>query len=148
RGIDMPISWHEIILSTLCFYWSSTILSVPVLFVTSRYVHIDWWKQGLLHLFTASAFIAVHPVVTVALIDWAPDTRPPFIDFMYAEMMSNLIMYVGIAGYAFIVSYNAEVQNRKVEESSLRTELAQAHAQMLRVQIRPDFLFHTFHEIS
>lgn len=142
------IPWRELFLSAFAFYWSSAILTPIVIFGTRRLVRGKWWQQVALHLVGVTAFIVAHPAITCALIDWAPDMRPTYIEFVWAELMPNLIMYAAIAGLAFVASYNAEVQNRKIEEAKLRTELAQAHAHMLRTQIRPEFLFQTFHEIS
>src|SRR5215471_2794974 len=134
-------TWREALLSTAADYWAAAILCVPLAFLTRRFLSRPWREQIALHLLGLAIFLVLHPAIAVTLIDIAPDSRPPFIAFLREGILPNLIQYVGIVGYVFALCYGKEVESRRLQEAALRQEWAQTRLQLLRTQMRPEFLF-------
>ena len=148
RKVGSNLVWRELLLSGIAHYWACALIAPVLVFLTLRFAHRPWRQQAVFYLAGAAIFVVLHPAVTVLLIDWAPDVRPTYVEFIFGEFWSSIVEYAGITAFALVLSYYKEAQARKIEEASLRAELAQAHLQVLRTQIHPDFLFNTFREIS
>lgn len=141
-------SWRESLLSGLGGYWPAAVLTVPVYFVARRFIRAPWWHQFLIHLMILPVFLLCHTWLNIFLLDLAHETHPTFLSFLMVGLITCTIEYLAIAGYAFAIWYGNELRDRKIQESALREELAQTQLQVLRTQIRPDFLFSSLEEIS
>jgi len=141
-------TWRESLLSSAADYWTAALLCVPLAFLTRRFLSRPWREQIALQALGLLIFLVLHPAVSVTLIDIAPDSRPPFIAFLREGILPNLIQYVGIVGYVFALCYGKEVESRRMQEAALRQEWAQTRLQLLRTQMRPEFLFSSLRCVS
>ncbi len=56
--------------------------------------------------------------------------------------------YAPIVVFAYAISYYQKFRERELRSSQLEVQLAKAHLQSLKSQLRPHFLFNTMHSIS
>jgi len=69
-------------------------------------------------------------------------------DYLYGGFEFFLLPYFAIVAFAHALSYYQKYRARELKTSRLETQLAQAHLEVLKMQLRPHFLFNTLNAIS
>jgi sensor histidine kinase YesM len=105
---------------------------------------------------TIPSLIAAHMVaasaLTVVFQPYVPVSTYTFAQALQRQFISLLTIDVLVCGILAAVGYAAaqarRAQEHALRESRLETELAHAHLDALRMEIRPHFLFNTLNSIS
>jgi two-component system LytT family sensor kinase len=64
------------------------------------------------------------------------------------DVAMGIVTYWALTGLAQTLHFYKESSNRQLRESQLESQLAQAHLQVLEMQLHPHFLFNTLHAIG
>ena len=154
RQGDAPVSWPRLAAFQL-LYWYGWALWTPLVFhVAARFplTRERWGRRLLLHATTAT-------LVSIVMMGWwsllmirVAGEGGPFgevfrrylaIGFHYDFLTYAAILFTGLA-----LSYRSLYRERSLRASQLETRLAQAQLDVLRMQLRPHFLFNTLHAIA
>jgi two-component system, LytTR family, sensor kinase len=150
---------HYALRQNLPYFYVWGVLS-PLIFRFSRRFPIELrlFRIGnlLLHVPAILLFASIHQVFHFA-IEWllTPGSngqfasianlyRPTFLIGLYLDLIVGSLIV--IAAHALI--YYQHFRAGEVRESELKTQLAQAQLQALKMQLHPHFLFNTLHSIS
>ena len=136
----------------------SVFVLLPLVFRFARIYLFErkgWLKLGLLHLAAAVLFSGVHttmmaisrhflaPLMGLGRYDYGIMTyRYPM------EFSNDLIAFSVIVGLYSFYQRLRIAQAQQLAAAELRTELAQAQLENLRLQLQPHFLFNTLNTIS
>jgi two-component system, LytTR family, sensor kinase len=145
-------------LNLVLFYlWGAFSL---IIFRLSRRFRIEFGRRTfrnlVINLIAIDVFAAVHQVLHLAIL-WliAPRMR-----LRFASVMDLYRVYFGFGFYidliiasliviaAHAIFYYQDLRTSELEQSSLKTQLAQAQLRALKMQLHPHFLFNTLHSIS
>jgi len=136
-----------------CYLWA---LMTPVVLWLSRRYRIDrhnWRRKVLFHIVLSVALsgvlIAIHFVIYVLIMNrtskltlfWA-------FNYIYPNLDRFLLVYWFILLMSHAWNYYSSYREGELKASRLRTQLAQAQLEALKMQIHPHFLFNTLHSIS
>ncbi len=136
----------------------SVFLLLPLVFRYARVYLFErkgWLKLGLFHLAAAIAFSATHtsmmaisrhflsPLMGLGAYDYG------IMSYRYPMEFSNdLIGFTVIVGLYSFYQRLRIAQAQELAAAELRTELAEAQLENLRLQLQPHFLFNTLNTIS
>lgn len=115
-----------------------------------------------LHLLASVLFavlaVAVQSVLAVFLEPGAPplshlfaflqSIRGNVVLLLSKDVAMGIVTYWALTGLAQTLHFYTENNNRQLRESQLEGQLAQAHLQVLEMQLHPHFLFNTLHAIG
>jgi sensor histidine kinase YesM len=132
----------------------------PFIFRFSRRFRVEFRPLRLrnlaMHVLAVVLFAAVHQILSLALL-WVITPR------VQGEYVSLQAYYARHFGYGFYIDliiaslivlgahallYYDEFRASELQQSSLKTQLAQAQLRALKMQLHPHFLFNTLHSIS
>ncbi len=100
---------------------------------------------GVVHLFLASTgYFLIRPFPR----EEAGSFWGLFVGVCLTFMLIDLLMYWGVLGVGYAVHYYRKYKEGEVHASQLKTQLAQAQLQALKMQLHPHFLFNTLNAIS
>ena len=129
----------------------------------------NWARMGLLHLFFALAFAAIHVALIAASpyghwdwqankftsIIWDSNTHSFHVIWrLFKRMLFTYVpsditsTYLPIILIAHAVSYYERLRDSAIRSAKLEMELAKSHLQALKSHLQPHFLFNTLHSIS
>jgi two-component system, LytTR family, sensor kinase len=105
-----------------------------------------------LHL-AASTLIAVLAVCVQAVLSHFFNTdRGPVLGYirlyLSKDVALNIATYWALVGCAQTLAFHRENSDRRLREGQLEKQLAQAHLQVLQMQLHPHFLFNTLHAVA
>jgi two-component system LytT family sensor kinase len=169
RSVGSPMHfWQEISLQ-LSDVFSYALLTPFVIALALRYPlkKSHWLRPGLALLGGGLLFTLGHVILRGATYPvWDPGTRD-FLSVWNTQahplqirwyLFKRLLMidwfndiawtYAPIVVVAYTVSYYQKFRERELRTSHLEVQLAKAHLQSLKSQLRPHFLFNTMHSIS
>lgn len=153
RGSAVP--WERIFSDLL--NWAIWGLLLPPIWWLSR--HFPWDRDKLaswipIHLagglLTSVVFIVLlelkQDLLAAALGSTAP--RSGVTDYLYGGFELFLLPYFAVVAFVHALGTYQRYRGRALHTSRLETQLAQAHLEMLKMQLRPHFLFNTLNAIS
>jgi two-component system LytT family sensor kinase len=133
-------------------------LLLPIIFRTARFYLFErksWWTRIPLHLVAAVVISAAHtslmavsrhfiaPLVGLGAYDYG------VMRFRYPmEFSSDFVTYTVIVALYYAYHRLRMAQAQQLAAAELRTKLAQAQLENLRLQLQPHFLFNTLNTIS
>jgi two-component system, LytTR family, sensor kinase len=132
----------------------------PLLFRFSRRFPIEFrplnLSNVLLYFPVLISFAGIHQVIHLAVL-WSISPRwrqrfPALIDCyrsyfgfgFYIDLIIALLIVIAVHALLYYQNFRAS----ELEQSSLKTQLAQAQLRALKMQLHPHFLFNTLHSIS
>ncbi len=153
RGNDVP--WDRILSDLLS--WTIWGLLLPPIWGLSR--RFPWDRDQLaswipIHLagglLTSILFIVLlelkEDLLAVVLGSAVP--RSGVSDYLYGGFELFLLPYFAVVAFVHALGTYQRFRGRALHTSRLETQLAQAHLEMLKMQLRPHFLFNTLNAIS
>jgi two-component system LytT family sensor kinase len=145
-----PIGWAEAILSGFAVWYPWLILG-PAVFWLVRHLPFEpgrWGWAVLAHLLAAPVFSALHSAMRTGLSPWVDPKPIPFTKVFLAHLLLTYLSYLAmVAVYQAWMNYR-RFRDRELRASQLESRLAQAHLEVLRMQLHPHVLFNTLHAIS
>ncbi len=153
RGTTVP--WDRIFSDLLS--WAIWGLLLPPIWWLSR--RFPWDRTKL------ASWIPIHlagglltSVVFIVLLELKEDLlaaalgsavpRTGLSDYLYGGFELFLVPYFAVVAFVHALGTYQRYRGRALHASRLETQLAQAHLEMLKMQLRPHFLFNTLNAIS
>lgn len=132
----------------------------PLIFRFCRRFRVEFRRLSIrnlmVHLPAIVLFAAVHETLLLAIL-WfiSPSSRSELITitnfyarhFGYGFYLDLIIASLIVIG-AYALLYYDDFRASELQQSSLKTQLAQAQLRALKMQLHPHFLFNTLHSIS
>jgi two-component system, LytTR family, sensor kinase len=152
-SMGTPISWTQLLAwnMTIAFVWS---LLTPVVYELARRYTFDRasWKISLPVHIVASVMLAFVGAVVLAwlnpLVTWTKEPAVPF----FAHVLSRTFMDIQRYWYVLLITqaiaFYGKYQERQLLSSQLEAQLANAHLEVLKIQLEPHFLFNTLNSIA
>jgi hypothetical protein len=155
EGSEKALSWWRLAAWQLLIYYVWAALTPLILWLGQRFT-VDRIRNLALHLLFGSLISIFHifayTVFTEGL-DIYPDWRSHvgfinrFIHFIGMYFHLDFFTYCGILGAGLAFAYYHKYREKELQAAELRTQLAQAQLEALRMQIHPHFLFNTLNSI-
>jgi two-component system LytT family sensor kinase len=138
--------------------WNMWALATPLLVWFARRFPLDG-RRRLRHLLLQVGFSFLVSVGEVALdvpvLLLIPlremSTKSPVQLFQlvfFSEILGYLLVCGAVLGVSQATAYYRKYRERELQASQLASQLAEAHLQVLKMQLQPHFLFNTLHAIS
>ncbi len=110
------------------------------------------WQTLPLHIFASIVFTGMATFIQ-AMFTWLLNqnhwTLARYVGlYLTKDVAINIATYWAVTGFAQTLSYYREAGKRELRESKLEKQLAQAHLQVLQMQLHPHFLFNSLHVIG
>ena len=135
-------------------WYTWAIISPLVLWLAEKYP-IDPRRPNRslpLHLAASLVFAFLAVSVESVVSHFFEPGRPPlserFALFLSKHVAMNIVIYWSVTGFAQTLYFYRESSKREVRQSQLERQLAQAHLQVLQMQLHPHFLFNTLQAIG
>jgi sensor histidine kinase YesM len=153
ENLPIPYARAFFVQASACYLWA---LMTPLVLWLARRYRIDRqnWRQKLfLHIamsvvFT-SAMIFIHFVICAFITGRTNKLTLYYaFNFIYPNLDRFLLVYWFIFLMSHAWNYYTSYREGELRSSKLRTELAQAQLEALKMQIHPHFLFNTLHSVS
>lgn len=148
---------YRIVLHMVFRYWAYALLSVPLYRLSSHFTFGRGrnWRSFLVHLLAFPAFIACYVLIRLATLHVfiaIGEPMPTYLSLLKTSLRylfaEQLWSFVAIVALAHGMQYYWDSRKRALQESLLRTELAEQQLHALRQQLHPHFLFNTLNGIS
>jgi len=128
----------------------------PFIVLLARRFKIDrlkWFRSLPTHLLMSALFSFFHSIIyhlVYRISCWVEGIESIYsVKFHITSLLQgNILLYWIILGISYSVDYYKKYRERELERSQLEANLAQAHLQVLKMQLHPHFLFNTLHAIS
>ncbi|HST19622.1 MAG TPA: histidine kinase [Blastocatellia bacterium] len=139
-------------------YWFLWAALAPLIFKIARRYPLDrsrWLRNSIIHIAACLLFSFVHRAIYLVL-GWLYVTvyqHFPTIPKLYrSDIFFNLptgfMSYGTFMLISHVVDYYRRYQKEELRASRLKTELAEAQLEALKMQLHPHFLFNTLNSIS
>lgn len=148
-------AWHEILLLPLA-YWYGWALCTPLIFAIGRALRrASIHRVAFLGLHLASAVL-----VSVPMLAWysflmhrlgGQDEQPVselFVGYLVLGFHYDLLTYAAILGVGIARDYRMLFHERASRALQLENRLIQTQLEVLRMQLRPHFLFNALNAVS
>jgi two-component system LytT family sensor kinase len=152
---NQPIPYAKgfFVQASACYLWA---LVTPLVLWLARHYRIDrqnWHKKLLFHIvlsvLLSSVLMVIHFVIYMAIMGRTNRITPFWtFDYLYFNLDRWLLVYWFIFLMSHALNYYHSYREGELKASRLRTELAQAQLEALKMQVHPHFLFNTLHSIS
>lgn len=97
--------------------------------------HIAWWTEMT---------IRIRPYDAMTIVEFTPN----FLGALLMKLNLELLIYGTIVGLAMAAETSRRLQQRELEASRLRAQLAGARLHALELQLKPHFLFNTLNTVT
>jgi hypothetical protein len=152
-NLPIPYAKAFMVQASACYLWA---LTTPLVLWLARRFRIDrntWLKRVLFHALLSiglsSTLIVIHFVLYMLIMGHAEKITPFWtFDYLYWNLDRWLLVYWFIFLTSHAANYYKSYREGELKASQLRTELAQAQLEALKMQVHPHFLFNTLHSIS
>jgi two-component system, LytTR family, sensor kinase len=151
-----PGQWQRMYTIWLIFSYIFCGLTPLILWLARRYpLERQYWLRRLgLHI--AAAFgVAILATLICSPVSYmiAGDKSKPFsvtnlLDLFVLAGQYDIIIYFVLLGLNHTVDYYRKFNDREIQAAQLQAQLAQAHLDVLKMQLHPHFLFNTLNSIS
>lgn len=140
-------------------YWFLWAALAPFIFKLTRWFPIDrehWLQNSLIHI-TACLTLAFFHRAIYLIVGWALHVAVYRQYSSIRELYQSDILFNLPTGYmsygtfmliSQVIDYYRRYQREELRTARLKTELAQAQLQALKMQLQPHFLFNTLNSIS
>jgi two-component system, LytTR family, sensor kinase len=136
-----------------CFLWA---LITPLVLWLARRFRIDrnnWRRRVPLHLVTGvtltSSLIAIDYVIYLILFNRTVNLTPIKVaEYVIYNLDRWMLTYTVVVLISHVFNYYNSYRKGELKAAQLRTQLAQAQLEALKMQLHPHFLFNTLHSIS
>lgn len=148
---EHPIGWLEVVLSGLAT-WYPWLLLGPGVFALARRFTFEpgrWVVSLAVHVPAAVGFGVLH--------GWLRSLLGPFVDLSEPipahRIILGQLLLTFLSYWIFVSLYQAwhnyvRYRERELRSTRLESQLAQAHLEVLRMQLHPHFLFNTLNSVS
>jgi len=138
--------------------WNLWILLAPLVLRLGQRFSFDGrnWRRRALALMAAGVFFALAHSALVVFINFfiikRDDDLAGFLQFKYFVLMLDVLLGILVYGlilaFSQAINYYKQYRGEELRTSQLRTQLAQAQLQALKMQLHPHFIFNALHSIS
>ena len=138
-------------------FWYGWALLAPLIGWTTRHLAPDrypWATRAAIHFGLGVGYSVFHSVSVMTfqhLVGFhanTPITVDMFADYALFQLTTNLLAYGAVVGIIYATDFYRRYRERELVASQLRTQLAQAQLQALRMQLNPHFLFNAMNTIA
>jgi len=152
---EKPIPFRRALLvqGLICVLWA---LATPLVLWLARRFRIErnnWQRRVALH-FLISLGLSI-PMITIDYVIYMLQmgrggslTMLRTFQFVFYNLDRSLLIYWVIVLISHAFNYYNSYRKGELKASQLRTQLAQAQLEALKMQLHPHFLFNTLHSIS
>jgi len=156
-SLGHPVTWQQTLMPAFINHWIWAVLTPGVLWLASRYPieRGNWARLAGVHVLGSVAFAALHVALRCPFLQTTIfSTQPMVITWTLFRNSLGATFYPDLWIYATIVAISQgwtlyrKYKDRELRASRLEAQLAQAHLQVLKMQLNPHFLFNTLHAIS
>lgn len=152
RSRGFPLSLREAFLSGLATWYPWGVLAPLIFWVCRRFpVEPNRWKRSLgAHVPAAFVLISLYNLIRWALsyIPWIDEKPIPWRELMLGQFFLTFLSYIALVSVYQAWRNYQRFQERELRASQLKTDLARAELQALKMQLQPHFLFNTLNAIS
>ena len=155
KGVNLNFGNQLIYYATRWLPWA--ILTPFIVFLARRipFSRSRWQVALAFHIAAGVAFTLLQNLTYMGLryfdiiIGARESTRVgPFLNTYFAFYQYNVLTYAVIVGVAVAVDTYRRSRTNELRTAQLKTRLAGAELQALRMQVHPHFLFNTLHAVS
>jgi signal transduction histidine kinase len=149
-----PVAWRLALWTTLPNWVLWALLTPPVAMLAQRWApgRAPAWQIAAVHLAGGALALGAHAVGNVAAFRFAGLPAA----WTVADLSTHYALraHVNAVAYALVVAstwtwaMHRRQREREAREGLLRTALAEAELQALRMQLRPHFLFNALHAVG
>ena len=150
-----PRMTSAVVRATYVEYALWAVLTLPILWLTSRYSIERGQRAGRVILFAALGLVTALAMDTMMLEvrQWLMEPLPrfrrrPAPPLMGLGMVDDLMVFLAVAGAGVARDYFLRYRARQEETAILQAQLVQARLDALRSQLNPHFLFNTLNAVS
>jgi two-component system, LytTR family, sensor kinase len=134
--------------AAVAVFWMA--ITVLVLEIVRRSDRRSAWMTAATHVLLGGAVTVGEAVVwrlTLGVVSPHAQQRA-FAVTVFDRLDTNLVFYAAVVAGAYAAVRAWAVQERRLRETVLETELLQARLHVLTLQLQPHFLFNTLHVVS
>jgi two-component sensor histidine kinase len=155
RSQGDPLTWQWLVLFPLA-YWYGWALLTPLIFEVSRRwtpMRRPWRVVVPVHVGSALGASVVMLAWYALLMHWLggdPDSTVSglFMTYLVLGFHYDVLTYAAILGVGFARNYRSMFRERADRAMQLENRLIHSQLEVLRMQLRPHFLFNTLHAVS
>ncbi|HEX5353254.1 MAG TPA: histidine kinase [Rhodanobacteraceae bacterium] len=151
-----PPTWDRMVIWNLTNFWLWMLLVPAVAWLGRSTANLGWGRFCLVHI-PASLLLALVQAVVRISVFWALcGPRQPTVhtlgQYLEGEFVGNF--HLSVLTYWIVLAVlrgmesRRHLQNERLRNARLETQLVQSQLQALRMQLRPHFLFNTLNAIS
>lgn len=159
---QIPTPWRQTLASWLIGVYVCALFTPVVLWLGQRFPleKGSWLRYLPLHLLFSAVFsvvqLSIDSYVHVRVLPFVLGTtfRQAFSNLMVIGFHGNIVTYWAILGIQYAFRYYRRYQEREqqalrleLHAAELKTQLANAHLNALKMQLQPHFLFNTLNAI-
>ena len=152
-----PVTWSEAFTDLLPFWFFWALLS-PLISRLARQYRSErrrWLHTLFVHLFASVTLASIYPILYILVWITGPNstTAPLVLERLHFFFFINthvfgIIIYWVILTIILALNYYQQYQEEMLQASRLRTQLAEAELQALKMQLHPHFLFNALHSVT
>ena len=153
---NRPFTFVMSMMHPMVRYWTYALLTPPIYWLCAKYrfQHGNIGKSivaQLLGFVVSSAVYAYLRTIEMYVLpnEYQSLSYKMFLDRVFRGLLSEQVwMYGSIVLASYTILYYLDARRQELDHERVRTELAQAQLQILKLQLHPHFLFNTLNGIS